>query len=48
MDEIKELNDTMKSKIGEILKSRQNSEVDEKYEITLLTIPMLQKEALNI
>ena len=48
MDEIKELNDTMKSKIGEILKSRQNSEVDEKYEIALLTIPMLGKEALNI
>ena len=48
MDEIKELNDTMKSKIGEILKSRQNSEVDEKYEIALLTIPMLEKEVLNI
>lgn len=48
IDEIKELNSTMKSKIGEILKSRQSSEVDEKYEIVLLTIPILEKEALNI
>ena len=46
-DEIKELNDTMKSKIEDILKSRQKSDIDEKYEIAMLIIPMLE-EALNI
>lgn len=48
VDEIKELKDTMKLKVEEILKSRQNSDIETKYDIDLLTIPMLEKESFNI
>ena len=46
--EIQELNNTIKSKLEEILKSREYDESNEKYDIALLTIPRLENEVFNI
>lgn len=47
-DEIKELNDTVKLKIENILQSRKDNDMDEKYEVALLTIPISENEAFSI
>ncbi|MGL4911057.1 MAG: ArsR/SmtB family transcription factor [Romboutsia sp.] len=47
-NEIRELNETIKSKLDEILKSREYDESNEQYDIAFLTIPMSEKEVLNI
>ncbi len=48
LDEINDLKNIMRSKIDEILKSRQNIDIDEEYNIALLTIPMLEKKIFNV
>jgi DNA-binding transcriptional ArsR family regulator len=48
LDEINDLKNTMKSKIDEILKSRQKMDIDQEYKIAVLTIPMLDKKIFNM
>ncbi|MCR8745610.1 ArsR/SmtB family transcription factor [Romboutsia lituseburensis] len=46
--EINELNNAIKLKLDEILKSRDNTEMDEMFDIALLTIPISESESFNI
>ncbi|MEG1312274.1 MAG: helix-turn-helix domain-containing protein [Romboutsia sp.] len=47
-EEINEINNTMKTKIKEILIKKGNSKKDVKYNIAILTVPMLEKQEYNI
>lgn len=46
--EINDLNNTIKLKLDEILKSREHTEMDEMFDIALLTIPISESESFNI
>ncbi|MPN04829.1 hypothetical protein SDC9_152077 [bioreactor metagenome] len=46
--EINDLKNTIKLKLDEILKSREHTEMDEMFDIALLTIPISESESFNI
>ncbi len=48
LDEVNDLKNTMKSKIDEILKSREKMDIDQEYKLAVLTIPMLEKKIFNM
>ena len=47
-NELIELNNTIKSKIEEILHKRKSEEVDSQYDIVMVSIPVQKKDACNL
>ena len=47
-NEVKEINNTIRSKIDDILSKRSDDELEKEYNIALISIPVSQKEEYNL